>query len=154
MPIGVVKPSVSRCPKIWGALQLSKTHADRLIDRIGLSVVLCTCYPQTDRLRGARLAHKFFQNSRLSRIAMSERLTKVPTPQGEVEGREVQIVESLERWSDVTLSDGTTFRAKINIVNVVRIDGQYDAQGNPSYMINAQPAIAMVHVPDELRKKG
>ncbi|WP_156803336.1 hypothetical protein [Frateuria aurantia] len=85
---------------------------------------------------------------------MSERLTKVPTPQGEVEGREVQIVESLERWSDVTLSDGTTFRAKINIVNVVRIDGQYDAQGNPSYMINAQPAIAMVHVPDELRKKG
>jgi hypothetical protein len=69
------------------------------------------------------------------------------------EGIEVQVEESSERWSEFTLQDGTVVRAKVTITSAVRVDGQFDALGNPVYVTNLSPIIAIVSVPEEYRKK-
>jgi hypothetical protein len=72
---------------------------------------------------------------------------------GTVEGTEIQVNESSERWSDFTLADGTVLRAKLAITSAVRVDGQYDPQGNPMYTLNMAPIITVLSVPEELRRK-
>src|SRR5262249_4313619 len=78
----------------------------------------------------------------------------VPLPTGGTgEGIQVQVEESTERWSEFTLTDGTVVRAKLTIISAVRVDGQFDQEGNPLYMTNATPVFSMVSVPAKLRKK-
>jgi hypothetical protein len=86
---------------------------------------------------------------------VAERRTKV-TIQGTnqvADGFEVPVEESNERWSEFKLEDGTIFRVKTTLINAVRLEGQYDAQGNPMYVMNMTPIIAPVEIPDHLRKK-
>jgi hypothetical protein len=75
------------------------------------------------------------------------------------DGRAAQAVEipvetANERWSEYTLQDGTVFRVKINLVSVVRIEGEYDPQGVPLYQINAAPALGFVEVPEHLKRNN
>jgi hypothetical protein len=84
---------------------------------------------------------------------VAERKTKVLYNGKVVDGMEVQAEESTERWSDFKFEDGVVMRAKISILSVVRIDGEYDATGNPAYAINMAPTIALIEVPEHLRKK-
>jgi hypothetical protein len=82
---------------------------------------------------------------------MAERKVKVPLPTGQVaEGSEVSIDTSTDRFCDVQLEDGTVFRIKPNIISVVRVDNQYDAEGNPLYLIKSNAIINLVTVPDHL----
>jgi len=81
------------------------------------------------------------------------KIVKVKTPDGEDgTGVEVDVTEAVERWSDITLADGTKFRVKLNVSSMTRIDGHYDAAGNPAYIITAQPSVVMTEVPDALKK--
>ncbi len=83
---------------------------------------------------------------------MPERRVKVTLPGiGLVEGSEVEVLESTERWSDVKLADGTTLRIKPVVVSVTRVDGRYDPQGNPLYAIQATQAMS-ANAPDHLRQ--
>ena len=76
-----------------------------------------------------------------------------PTPQSPPkQGTEVSVVESTERWSEVTLEDGTVFRLKPTVISAVRIDGEYDLEGNPMYALKAQPLVSLVSVPEHLRR--
>lgn len=78
---------------------------------------------------------------------------QVKTPDGrDVNGVEVDVAESVDRWSDVTLTDGTKFRMKLSVSGMIRVDGEYDAAGNPSYVIAAQPIIVISEAPDTLKK--
>lgn len=79
---------------------------------------------------------------------------QVPTPNGVKDALEIPVEESLERWSDITLADGTIFRCKMTVVSIARIEGQYDELGQPVYIMNAQPTIALLHTPEALKKKG
>jgi hypothetical protein len=79
---------------------------------------------------------------------------RVPGPNGQiVDGVEVLVEESSERWSDFLLKDGTKLRIKVSLAAAIRLDGVYDPQGNPMYMVNAIPVMAIIHTPEELRKK-
>jgi hypothetical protein len=69
------------------------------------------------------------------------------------EGVEVPVEESIERWSEIKLEDGTIIRLKVTMISAVRIPGQYDQVGNPMYVMNMAPTIAIVSVPENLRKK-
>ncbi len=85
---------------------------------------------------------------------MAERMTKVTLPTGQIaDGIEVPIEESNERWSEIKLEDGTIIRVKLSMVSVVRVPGQYDQVGNPMYIMNMTPTIAILSVPENLRKK-
>ncbi|MDR3520079.1 MAG: hypothetical protein P4L54_00540 [Acidocella sp.] len=79
---------------------------------------------------------------------------KMILPNGvEVEGAEVQTVESTERWSEFTLDDGTVLRLKMMIASFIRADGQYDQDGNPVYAVKGAPQITFLSVPQQYKRK-
>jgi hypothetical protein len=63
----------------------------------------------------------------------------------------VFIEESFERWGTFFLSDGSVLRMKLVPNTIHRIDGQYDAFGNPLYNINIGLAVVYEKVPEELK---
>lgn len=85
-------------------------------------------------------------------MADGPRRIQVPFMGKMVDGMEVPVDESTERWSDVKLADGTVLRVKQTVASVIRIEGQYDAEGNPIYVVKSAPAIAVMHVEQVLRK--
>jgi len=86
---------------------------------------------------------------------MAEKKTKVLSPltNKEVDGYIVDVEESVERWSDLKLSDGSTLRLKQVILQVVRIANEYDPNKNPLYLVQSSPIMAIGDVPDNLKKK-
>jgi len=50
------------------------------------------------------------------------------------------------------LSDGTIFKIKIVMSEIWRLDGEFDAAGNPTYFFKAAP-LTSVRAPDELKRK-
>ncbi len=88
---------------------------------------------------------------------MAEKRLKVPfpTPQSPlVDGSEVSVAESTDRWSEVKLEDGTVLRVKPNVISAIRIDNQYDPEGNPMYGVKATHVIAIASSPEHLRRGG
>jgi len=84
---------------------------------------------------------------------MSENKIKVQLPDGSYKnGMEISIDESLERWSEIKLSDGTILRVKQTVVQIIRIDGEFDQEGNPSYVVKSTPTIAIASVDPKLKK--
>jgi hypothetical protein len=85
-----------------------------------------------------------------------EKKTKVISP---LTGKEadaviIDIEESTERWSEIVLSDGARLRLKQVIIEVARIEGQFDANGNPLYLVQSAPIMAIGSIPPDLLKKG
>lgn len=84
---------------------------------------------------------------------MPEKKTKVLIPgQGEQPGTEVLVTESTERFSELRLEDGSVLRVKPLIMGVVRVDNQWDQEGNPMYAIKGGQIATIVSVPEHLRK--
>jgi hypothetical protein len=84
---------------------------------------------------------------------MVERKTKAMLNGKQFDAVDVPIEESTERWSEFKLEDGTTIRMKLNVLAIMRIDGQYDQAGTPMYQTNVAPIMVVVDVPDRLKKK-
>jgi hypothetical protein len=83
---------------------------------------------------------------------VAEKRLKVQAPDGKVvDGVEVDIVESSERWTDITLADGTTIRTKPVILSVMRLENVYDQEGNPVYQLKANQ-VMVASSPDNLKK--
>lgn len=81
------------------------------------------------------------------------RKKKVPGPDGTpVEGTVVPFQTVVENFNEYLLDDGAVMRVKTVLADVVRLDGVYDAEGQPVYMMNYQQVVNL-SVPDELRKK-
>ena len=54
-------------------------------------------------------------------MAKGERRVKVPDPEGNiVDGIDVPIMESSEKWNEYTLEDGTVFRIKLSVLSAAR----------------------------------
>jgi len=84
-----------------------------------------------------------------------ERKVKLTIPGlGPVEGTEVTLTESVERWTELRLEDGAVLRVKPFVTSVTRIEGRYDAQGNPLYAIQGGQTMVVASVPDHLRQGG
>lgn len=69
-----------------------------------------------------------------------------------VSGPDVRINEQTERWSDVTLDDGTVLRVKPNVFSVVRVDGEYDTDDNPLYAIRTNIVMTVASVLPHMKK--
>jgi hypothetical protein len=86
---------------------------------------------------------------------MPEKKVKIPFPTPAsplVEGVEVGVKESTERWTDVTLEDGSVLRLKTSVLGAVRITGQFDPEGNPMYAVKAGQVLVVASTPDTLRR--
>jgi len=85
---------------------------------------------------------------------MPERKVKIEfgAPGNIVDGHEVNVDESTEKWSEYRLSDGTIIRGKMTIIGATRIDGEFDPQGNPMYAMNMTPTVVILSAPDNLKR--
>lgn len=84
---------------------------------------------------------------------MLEKKVKIDVPGlGLTDGVDVSITEATERWTELTLGDGSVLRVKPNVFSVVRLDGRYDPDGNPMYAIRGQQVMVVASSPDHLHK--
>ena len=81
-----------------------------------------------------------------------ERKRKIMTPQGEMDATEVGYRSSGEYWNEYLADDGSVIRMKLVVTAITRVDGMYDALGNPVYQV-ASSNIMSVSAPEELRKQ-
>jgi hypothetical protein len=80
------------------------------------------------------------------------RKRKIKLPNGqEVEGFELTFRSSGEEWNEYLIDDGTVLRFKSVVTEVIRVEGAYDDQGQPLYLVNAQN-IVKVSAPEELQR--
>ena len=63
------------------------------------------------------------------------------------------VQQSQENWNQYLLSDGSVVRMKTVVTDVLRIENDYDPEGNPIYFIKSANILS-VNAPDELRKKS
>jgi hypothetical protein len=64
----------------------------------------------------------------------------------------VDIVSSKEGWSEYTLEDGSVIRAKGVLLDVKKMVGQYNQDGEPIYVLQLT-LVNQARVPDLLKKK-
>ena len=82
---------------------------------------------------------------------MAERKVKFKLGNEEVDAWDVPIEESLERWTEIKLEDGSVLRLKAVVSNVFRIEGKTDDQGNPMYAVRSTNALVTVNGPTKKR---
>lgn len=86
---------------------------------------------------------------------MPEKRVKLPSPivpGGSTEGCEVGVKESTERWTEITLEDGTVMRLKPTVISAIRMDNMYDNEGNPVYALKSAQTVVITSCPDVLKK--
>ena len=84
---------------------------------------------------------------------MADRKQKVQLPGSNaiVDAVEVTVDEATERWTDIQLADGSHIRIKTVVLEVLRLEGQYDGDGKPLYQLKASQ-IMTVTSPEHLQK--
>ena len=65
----------------------------------------------------------------------------------------VTVVESTERFSDIRLEDGTLIRIKPVVVEAVRVEGKWDNEGNPLYVLRSANVMILDDIDDDLKRK-
>jgi hypothetical protein len=87
--------------------------------------------------------------------SMAERRTTVAYPlptDPKIGGSDVPIKESTERWTEIHLEDGSVLKVKASVLSAIRVDGQYDPEGNPAYSVKTQLQMVVVTAPEHLKK--
>ncbi len=88
----------------------------------------------------------------LTRLPIVARKKKINLGGTMVEGTEIGFRPSGEHWNEYLLDDGTVVRIKLVLTSVVRVDGMYDAEGEPVYFANSTNVMG-VSAPEELRRQ-
>lgn len=71
----------------------------------------------------------------------------------EVEALSVRFRSVREEWNEYDLEDGTTIKMKAVVSDIVRVDGHYDQEGNPVYLVKSSNVV-VVNSPDNLKRKN
>jgi hypothetical protein len=67
-----------------------------------------------------------------------------------VEATEVQFQAPSEHWNEYLVDDGSVIKLKTVTSEVLRIEGEYDPEGNPIYLVKSTN-IVTVSAPEKLR---
>ena len=70
----------------------------------------------------------------------------------DVDATEVEFQIRKEDWNEYQLLDGTVLKMKLVVSTVLRVDGEYDNEGNPAYYIKSATMPA-INAPDTLKRK-
>lgn len=82
-----------------------------------------------------------------------ERKKKIQLPNGQsVEASEVPFQTGAEHWNEYVLQDGSVLKLRTVTTEILRVDGQYDNDGNPVYILKSTNVLA-VSAPDSLRRQ-
>ena len=69
-----------------------------------------------------------------------------------VDGLDVPVIESTERWTEIKLEDGSVLRVKPSVLSAIRIPDQWDPEGNPMYALKAANAMIVAEAPEHLKR--
>jgi hypothetical protein len=64
----------------------------------------------------------------------------------------VEVNNSSENWNQYLLSDGTLIKLKAVVTEVWRVEGEYDPDGNPVYVVRSGN-IVTVNAPEDKRSQ-
>jgi hypothetical protein len=84
---------------------------------------------------------------------MVERKRRMPFGDQEVEATEVGFRSLGEHWNEYLVDDGSVVRIKLVVTDIFRIDGTYDSEGNPIYLVKSTNVTA-ISSPESLRSDG
>ena len=70
----------------------------------------------------------------------------------DVDALEIRFKGVREEWNEYDLEDGSIIRMKLVVTEILRVQGEYDPENNPAYVIKSG-IIAVVKSPDELKRK-
>lgn len=70
----------------------------------------------------------------------------------EVEAVEIDFRSVREDWNEYDLKDGSTLRIKVVLADINRIEGKFDGEGNPIYVVKSGNLV-VVKAPDHLKGK-
>ena len=55
----------------------------------------------------------------------------------QVQATPVDVNQSSERWNEYFLEDGTVLKMKLVLKKVFKVDGEFDEEGNPVYVMQS-----------------
>ena len=79
-------------------------------------------------------------------------MPKVPYLGKQVEADEMDFQTRKEDWNEYQLMDGSVLKLKSVMAAIFKVQGQFDAEGNPIYVTRSQN-VASVNSPDEIKRK-
>ena len=71
----------------------------------------------------------------------------------EAEATPVEINQTSENWNQYLLDDGSVLKIKLVATNVLRVEGKFDDEHNPVYLVKSTN-IMSVKSPDNLKRKS
>ena len=77
---------------------------------------------------------------------------KIKLGDQEVMAEEITFEVEREEWNHYILHDGTTIKLKTVLAEVLRVEGRYAPNGDPLYIVNAQPVVS-TNAPENLKRK-
>lgn len=80
-----------------------------------------------------------------------ERRKKIRYQDRTVEATEVSFQTGSEHWNEYLLDDHSVIKLKTVTSEILRIDGEYDVDGNPIYLVKSTNIVA-VSAPEKLRR--
>ena len=83
---------------------------------------------------------------------MTKRTVKNPTTGETVESEVVEVVEISDPPVLMVLADGSRLRMKLDVIEVTRVAGQWDAEGFPVYTVRSGKSLAVLEAPSHLRQ--
>jgi hypothetical protein len=86
-------------------------------------------------------------------MAPTRRKIRFPAGGPEKDAQLIDIQQSNEHWNNYLLGDGTVLKMKLVATEVWRIEGEWDPEGNPIYVVKSSNVVT-VNPSEELRKKG
>ena len=78
---------------------------------------------------------------------------KVPHASGNAVGVVVPVTESTERWSEFQLEDGSIIKIRATVLEAIRMNNEYDAEGAPVYTVKSTNLL-LVEPAENLCKPG
>ena len=82
---------------------------------------------------------------------MPEEKLKINFGGKEVEATPVDVNQSNEKWNEYLLDDGTAIKMKLILKKVLRVDNEFDGEGNPVYVMQSTN-VTTVTAPKNLRR--
>ena len=70
----------------------------------------------------------------------------------QVQATPVDVNHSGEKWNEYLLEDGTVLKMKLVLKKVFKVDGEYDDEGNPVYVMQSTN-VTSISAPNDLKKK-
>lgn len=80
------------------------------------------------------------------------RKTKIRLFSREVDVTEVNIIERQEHVAEYKLEDGSVIRFAAPAMSVFRIDGEWDAQGDPLYFVAPGASTTVISAGEKTRR--